>query len=840
VTFTQCGVAKLVQYKTQGFWYGLMPDGVRLDQHAFRIRGAFPPNTTWQWQVKCSKRTNATTDTPDCQADSGLNASGRFHVNGTTGGGLLYSNGFLRIAANKKYLTLDNNSKFFWLGDAVWNANILMSLADWKTYIDDRAQNPQGPLTQFTVVQMSTAPTAAGGTDTDTRPPFDPTAGCSTGNGPGSCYRLNPLFWKGVDDKIDYANQQGVAVLFAGFIEPLSKSTVDGYSAVLTNPDEAKIFAQSIAARLYGNFVVFSPGFDHTLPDNIGIIDAVGAAIGDNTSGVTSRHLVTNHSAGGSPVTDYTKYLQSKSWMDFELFQSGTPGNSQASELANLTDRAVSLPSKLSSAKPTMPAINGESVYPGQDKPSSTFLVNHTPYRARQTAYLSMLSGAAGYSMGTCGVVDWGKGGGLASCPTPLNWQQPGTDPFNTAADMKIFRSIFQSISWERLMPQPVRILNQTSDPATRMALAYDGSSAMLAYLPQEDSSIQIDFTKGRPVPGLASATSWPASGWVQTWVSPRTDVPLPSASQQEPVNVAKGVFEFKKPTQLQCDGTCDSNDWILKITKGKAQSGTSPMQIAVVNGPSLVAANELRVLEQTLDPSSGQVLGQAEIGGNGSTSPGQPAIATEPSGNSMVVWQADTDASTTISGRILDSGGQPLTPEITIASGITAMPGHPSVAALSNGDFLVVWAGSAANRYGPWIRAQRFDHLGTPLTSPAMVVGCDYVQGDFPQATPVGAGYAIASEMSDNAGIGVLQVDSGGTRSEARVAQSPGATLVLESLDTDGANPVVSYGLYADDGTVVGGDTVSAAATPLSCSPPPTRFPPIRTSRSRSASRSC
>jgi len=820
VTFTQCGVAKPIQYRTQGFWYGLGgDDGITLDQHAFRLRGAFPPDTTWQWLVQCSKRTT-TQDTPDCQNDPGLNTSGRFHVKSSDGKGFLYSGGFLRIAANGKYLTLNNNSKFFWLGDSAWNANILMSLADWKTYIDNRAQNPQGPLTQFTVVQMSTAPVAAGGMDTNTKPPFDPIAGCSPGNGPGSCYRLNPLFWKGVDDKIDYANQQGIAVLFAGFIEPLSKSTVGGYSAVLTNPDEAKIFAQSIAARLYGNFVVFSPGFDHTLPDNSGIIDAVGAAIGDNTSGVTSRHLVTNHSASGSPVTDYTHYLQGESWMDFELFQSGTPGNSQDSELSNLTDRALSMPSKLSAAKPTMPVINGESVYPGQDKPPYTFLVNHTPYRARQTAYLSMLSGAVGYSMGTCGVVDWGKGGGLAACPTPLNWQLPSTDPFNTAADMRILRFIFQSISWERLLPQPTRILNQTGDPATRMALAYDGRSAMLAYLPQENSSIQIDFTKGRPVPGLASATSWSASGWVQTWTSPRTKQ---TATALPPTNVRTGVFEFHAPAQPgQCDGRCDANDWVLKITKGKVQSGTSQTQIAAVNGPSLVAANELRVLEQTLDTSSGQVLGQTEIGGNGLTSPGQPSIATELSGNSMVVWQADTDTSTTISGRVLDSGGQPLTPEITIASGITARPGHPSVATLSNGDFLVVWAGSEANRYGPWIRAQRFNHLGTPLTSPIMVVSCDYVPGDFPQATPVGAGYAIAWEMSGNAGIYVQQVDGAGTRSEARVAQSPGATLILESLDTDGTQPLVSYGLYADDGTVMGGDTVFAAATPLSCSSPP------------------
>ncbi len=87
-----------------------------------------------------------------------------------------------------------------------------------------------------------------------------------------------------------------------------------------------------------------------------------------------------------------------------------------------------------------------------------------------------------------------------------------------------------------------------------------------------------------------------------------------------------------------------------------------------------------------------------------------------------MVVWQADNDETTTISGRVLDSQGQPLTPEFVIASGEGASPGHPSVAALANGDFLAVWAGSDANRYGPWIRAQAFDRWGAPLAPPRIV----------------------------------------------------------------------------------------------------------------------
>ncbi len=56
----------------------------------------------------------------------------------------------------------------------------------------------------------------------------------------------------------------------------------------------------------------------------------------------------------------------------------------------------------------------------------------------------------------------------------------------------------------------------------------------------------------------------------------------------------------------------------------------------------------------------------------------------------------------------------------------------------------------------------------------------------------------------------------------QTRLAQGSGATPVLESLDESGSGVVVSYGLYADDGTVVGGDTVNVAAVPGSCPPIP------------------
>jgi Protein of unknown function (DUF4038) len=229
VTFTQCGISSLVRYQALGFWYGLAADGQTLDNTAFRIRIALPPGT-WQWQLSCTKRSDGSASTPDCSGDTGLNRSGRFQVNSSSAGNYLYKNGFLQASGDGRSLIQaqppNKTKRFFWLGDTVWSANILMSYGNWQSYINDRATPTVGTGSNFTVVQMAPAPKTAGSMDTSGNPPFDPINPPCSGDGPSPCYRWNPKFWKGVDDKIDYANQNGIVVLLAGFIEPLTKSAL--------------------------------------------------------------------------------------------------------------------------------------------------------------------------------------------------------------------------------------------------------------------------------------------------------------------------------------------------------------------------------------------------------------------------------------------------------------------------------------------------------------------------------------------------------------------------------------------------------------------------------------
>lgn len=230
--------------------------------------------------------------------------------------------------------------------------------------------------------------------------------------------------------------------------------------------------------------------------------------------------------------------------------------------------------------------------------------------------------------------------------------------------------------------------------------------------------------------------------------------------------------------------GSCD---WLLKITKnGVAQPSNSALLLSVLSGIGSVSG-ESRIISQAMDPYLEEVVSQTEIGGSSLTSPGPTQVATEPMGNSLVVWQREGEEEMSIAGLVLDSQGAVLTPEFAIASGSSASPGHPTVTTLASGDFLVVWAGADEEGGGPWIRYATFDRFGAPLKPEQIAVNCKPVAGDFPQATSLGeGGFAIAWERSGG-GIYVLQWDALGYPSDAGLG-SEGETTVLEVIE-DGAD---------------------------------------------------
>ncbi len=167
-----------------------------------------------------------------------------------------------------------------------------------------------------------------------------------------------------------------------------------------------------------------------------------------------------------------------------------------------------------------------------------------------------------------------------------------------------------------------------------------------------------------------------------------------------------------------------------------------------------------------------------------------------------MMIWQSDSEESTEVKARILDSQGAPVTAEITLDSG-TATLGHPSVTALPNGDFVAAWTSMDKAGGGPWIRYQVFDRKGSAFGQEKTAISCEPVPGDFPRVIAMAAGgFAMAWEVPGGKGIHVVQFDSAGSLlGGGWVARDSTGSPVLESLDGTGWVPAVTWGLYGFDG---------------------------------------
>ncbi len=411
--------------KTQGFWDG---------GATFKIRCAFPVAGTWSWGTNCSDTSNR-----------GLhNANGRVTVASYAGDNPLYRHGFLKISSDRHYLAFNDGTPFLWMGDTCWAAPIRATQAEWQAYVTNRVNK------HFTLIQLGQAEEWMGSADREGNTPF-------TGSG---ITQWNPAFWQGYEQKVEYANKQGIVILAVGLMEPLSRYP--------SSPD-AQLFAKNFVARMFGNFVIFSPSFDSP---NMTLADDVGNAI----DSVTSVHLITQHP--GTPyhpeTNTFAEAYYDRDYLDFSSNQTGH----NAGDKKWCYWKAVNWNLSLQSRKPDKPVMNIEAFYANQVEELGTC----TDLDARALGYLSWLSGSPGYTYGEeC--YSW-------KCADCVDWAERYDDA--SASQMGYMHDLFDSIAWWTLRPAHNLVQNQSSQDQTRIALAksVDGRLAV-AYLP-DNNSIQI------------------------------------------------------------------------------------------------------------------------------------------------------------------------------------------------------------------------------------------------------------------------------------------------------------------------------------------------------------
>lgn len=481
-----------------GYWDG---------GNTFRLRCAFPEPGSWTWQTDCSDTANA-----------GLHRrQGAVTVSPYLGPNRLYRHGFLKVSDNRRYLAYGDGTPFLWIGDTAWAAPMRASKQEWERYLEDRAAK------HFTLVQVGPAPQWAGETDRlGARPFFD-----------AACGQWNPAFWQAFESKIQRANERGFVVMLTGLMEP-----------VFRYPEShvACLFARSIVARLFGNFVIFSPSFDSKFMP-------LGDEVGRATRDATSVHLITQHpgTPWDQPTPTYTLKYIDQPYIDFAGVQTGHNRGRREWCARN----AIEWNLHLYRREPHKPVINLEAMYDGQCE-SAWQAVD-----ARSLGWRSWLSGAMGYTYGAgevpqkCpagngGVFLWaGDAAKYDYWEKALQWE--------SAFQMRHMHDFLAHIEWWLLEPAHHLIRNQPEQAVRRMALARTAAGDLaVAYLPDNDF-LELDMAA---FPSTLTAR----------WFDPVTGRYTPVAGAVD----SAGTRRFARPAQ---------GDWVLlfesrRYRRNKAASG--------------------------------------------------------------------------------------------------------------------------------------------------------------------------------------------------------------------------------------------------------------------------
>jgi hypothetical protein len=426
--------------RTYGFWDG---------GDTFRIRCAFPAAGRWQWETECSDAAN-----PGLHRQRGAVDVLSYH-----GDSPLFRHGFLKVSENGRHLVYDDGTPFLWIGDTAWAGPMRASEEEWASYVADRTAK------HFTLLQVAPAPAWAGSSDRRGERPFTDKA----------CSQWDPSYWRSFEQKIQRANEAGLVVLLVGLMEPVQR---------YPQADKACLFARNIIARLYGNFVIFSPSFDS---DFMPLANEVGRAARE----ATTVHLITQHP--GTPWNQPTPTFSDKYYDEPYLDIAGVQTGHNGGHLDWCAHHAITWVLHLYRHEPHKPVINLEAMYDARGEKGWRAV------DARSLAWRTWLSGAMGYTYGAGDVppkVPQGSGAIWKWVTDPQKydyWKK--AIQWDSAFQMQYLHDFLAAIDWWRLEPAHELVRHQPEDVTRRMVLAKTAAGDLaVAYLP-DNEAIEIDVS---------------------------------------------------------------------------------------------------------------------------------------------------------------------------------------------------------------------------------------------------------------------------------------------------------------------------------------------------------
>ena len=285
-----------------------------------------------------------------------------------------FTNGPLRVSANKRFLVHENGTPFFYLGDTAWELFHRLNRQEAERYLENRRQKG------FTVIQAVVlaeldglgTPNANGDLPLVDRDPEKP----------------NEPYFKFVDTIVKLAEAKG---LYIAMLPTWGDkwNTKWGVGPEIFTPENAFSYGEFLGRRYKDSpNIIWVVGGDRPVESesHASIVRnmALGLRSGDN-----GNHLITFHPSGGSGSA---QYFHDEEWLDFNMRQHG-----HATSYTGRYDAIIEDYNRL----PVKPVFDGEPVY--EDHPIA-FRPQEQGHSVaadvRRPLYWDLFNGAFGHTYG--------------------------------------------------------------------------------------------------------------------------------------------------------------------------------------------------------------------------------------------------------------------------------------------------------------------------------------------------------------------------------------------------------------------------------------------------------
>ncbi len=422
----------------------------------------------------------------------------------------LLSSAQLKLSPDRHFLRTTDDKPFFWLGDTGWDLFQILKREDVDWYLEDRAKKG------FTIIEAVVLAERDGlGPNIYGHRPL-------LNDNPAT---PNEAFFQDVDYIVNKAEQLGLII---GMLPTWGNfwHSFEGTTGIFTN-QSARSYGRYLGNRYKDKPIVWILGGDRvpTYDVQYGIINSLAQGLREGDEG---RHLITFH----PDVNLASDFFRGDDWLDIDMAQTGHSSLSLNYQTAQRSRESV----------PVRPYIDGESRYedhPDRFDPNNGWLDD---FDVRQTAYWSMLSGAAGHTYGNHNVWQFNGSGSRGPFTYARNfWKDALNQP--GAVQMGIMKKFFESHSWQDLAPDQSLIAGDNPETEEHIAAAISQNKDLLmAYTPY-GRTIKVNTGKINK------------SSFCAYWFNPR-DGKLNSI----------GSFQKKETQEFIAPSEGRGNDWLLVI----------------------------------------------------------------------------------------------------------------------------------------------------------------------------------------------------------------------------------------------------------------------------------